>query len=471
MQKMIKAIGLVKHKNYTNSRVFIWIALIASILASCNEPNDLGMELLPSADLISVNTIEEKDGIQAFTVREDRIRTDEPSKNLLGELNDPVFGSTTVDFAAQFYLQTFPDFGTNTIADSINLYLYYRLIYGDTITQQRLKVYELNEPLYADTTALNGASYNYPYYQDVELKNMASSQLLGEKVFTPRMRLDSATQDTVYQLITIPLDISLGEKLINADSTKMVSHEAFAEYFKGLYLESANESGEGGTILTLETLAEGNFNGSALVVYYNNDENMSIEDPDERDTLYTPYVITSSSARVNSITHDYTSTPFYNSLSTSTAPDSLIYIQSTGGLESRISIEKLTSWKDSVNTGINRAELVFHVDTLVSDVENYPPPNQLLFIYTNDSSRLNLPDDYYFNSDYYGGVLDTTDYTYRFNITEHLQLISDDAIGNNGFYLTIPPGVKNSRANRVVLKGSESAIGIKLRVTYSKYSQ
>jgi len=69
---------------------------------------------------------------------------------------------------------------------------------------------------------------------------------------------------------------------------------------------------------------------------------------------------------------------------------------------------------------------------------------------------------------YYGGYL-FADKTYRFNITQHLQSIIDGDTGNNGFYLT--PSNKNSEMRRVVLKGSGSAMGIRMVITYSKFNQ
>jgi hypothetical protein len=81
----------------------------------------------------------------------------------------------------------------------------------------------------------------------------------------------------------------------------------------------------------------------------------------------------------------------------------------------------------------------------------------------------NLPADYWFSPTFYGGVLNPTDYTYRFNITQHLQQILEGTVPNNGFFLTTAR--KNSEANRVVLKGSTSETGIRLVITYSKYLQ
>lgn len=437
-------------------------ALMAVFFFGCTKTNELGMELLPSSDLIQVKNTEIKDDIAAYTFSEDSVRTDERSKSLLGSFNDPKFGNTTIDFATQFRLNSYPHYGTNPVADSVKLYLYYRTVYGDTVTPQRLRAYELESPLDVDAK----------YYENVDLKSMASSQLLGEVQFTPQITQDSATSDTLYQLIVMNLDISLGEKLVNADSLQMINNDVFLNFFKGLYIETEKIMGEEGSILSLDAASNSSFQGSALLVYYNNDENMAADTPD---TLSMPYIITQYSARVNHIEHDYSGTAFAGNLNSETNPDSLIYIQSTGGLQSKITIDNLTNWRDSIHVGqnndtipyaINKAELVFQVDTLASNVEKYPAPSQLLFIAVNDDGTQYLPVDYVFSPSFYGGYLNKNDYTYRFNITQHIQQIIDGVVNNNGFYLTTAK--KASEANRVILKGSTSNPGIKLIITYSK---
>lgn len=452
-------------KRKINNKYLITVLMLvfsgSAIFWGCKDFSDLGMELLPSTDLINVSSKVIKDDISAFTHAEDSVQTDEASKNLLGSINDPVFGNTTIDLAAQFRLVSFPDYGANPEADSIKLYLYYRFLYGDTVTTQKIRVYELESSLDVDAT----------YYHDTDLKQMASNYPLAEYEFTPKVELDSTTKDTLYQLLEIPLDIMLAEKLMGADSTDVANNDAFLQFFKGLYFESEQLTEDGGTILTLEAASNSSFQGSALAVFYNNDSNKVKTDPD---TLLMPYVISEFSARVNRFTHDYSGTPFEANLNSVTSQDSLIYIQATGGLQSKIFIDNLSNWKDSVTLrgpdtisyGINKAELVFQIDTTLSDVKKFPPPEQLLFTVIDSVGGEYLPVDYVFSPDFYGGGLNS-DYTYRFNITQHLQQIIDGEVANKGFYLT--SAWKNSEANRVVLKGSGSKTGIRLIITYSKF--
>ena len=244
----------------------------------------------------------------------------------------------------------------------------------------------------------------------------------------------------------------------------MVNNDVFLEYFKGLYIESRTQASKGGAILTLETEPVGTFTGSAVVLFYHNDDLKSKAGGDSAQMM--PYIISKYSARVNRITHDYSKAPFYKHLNQETVEDSLIYVQATGGLKSRILIDDLTSWNDSVNIAINKAELIFQVDTIASQVKKFQPPMQLLFTVVDSVGNEFLPIDYVFSPAFYGGGL-YKDYTYRFNITQHVQNIIEGKAKNYGFYLT--SAYKNDRANRVVLKGSTSKTGVKLSITYSRY--
>jgi hypothetical protein len=92
----------------------------------------------------------------------------------------------------------------------------------------------------------------------------------------------------------------------------------------------------------------------------------------------------------------------------------------------------------------------------------------MLFTVVDSLGKEFLPKDYVFNPSFYGGGL-RKDYTYHFNITQHVQEVIDGNAKNLGFFLT--PAQKNNQANRVVLKGSTSKTGIKLIITYSIYTE
>ena len=447
----------MERKKFCKTWQILFASFIALIAGSCDDPGELGLELLPATDLISVNSIIDRN-ISAYTLTEDSLRTDETTRSLIGSIADPVFGKTTIDLACQFRLSYFPEIADDAVADSIFLYLYYKYFYGDTLTPQKLKVFELNESLDIDEK----------YYQDEDLSSYAKNTLLGELEFIPRQTvvLDSTygTLDTMYQVLKIPLDISLAEKLMTADSTDMVNNEAFLEYFKGLYV-GVEEVENNGTILALELVANSYTNGSALLIHFHH------TDPEsgEQDTTNVAYLPSKFSARVNSYRHEYENSSINDIINNEQPSNGHIYIQSTGGLKSKLSIPGLDTWKDSVNIAINKAEVIFHIDSVASQPETYIPPNQLLLTIIDEDGKEYLPKDYSFNSTFYGGRLDTTDYTYRFNIAQHLQEIVEGNFTNNGFYLSASK--KNQEYSRVILNGAEEENGIELIIAYSKILQ
>jgi hypothetical protein len=287
---------------------------------------------------------------------------------------------------------------------------------------------------------------------------MADPFPIGSFSFKPRVRRDSIYKDTVYQLLKINLSNDLGDKLINADSLDMIDNDIFLKYFRGLFIETKKATGKGG-ILSLETIQNDSINGSGLAVYYHNDE---------KDTTYHSYFISKFSARINSFIHDYSGTRFFSKLNKETSEDSLLYLQPTAGLKSKIYIDNLNSWKDSSNIAINKAEMVFQLDTVASNLVKYPPPLQLLLTFVDDKGGNYLPIDYAFSPTFYGGYL-RNDYTYRFNVTQLFEQIMKGIIKERHFYLTTLN--KNSEARRVILKGSKSVTGIKFNITYTKINR
>lgn len=439
--------------------VFGFVCMVIAFGSCTNDINDLGKDLLLPGDLVTVGKVIGKETIKAYTLTDEKQRTDEPAYNLLGTFNDSVFGKTTADFACQFRLTGYPDFSQNAHIDSLVLYLLYMEVYGDTVTPQKLKVYELATDLDIDQK----------YYQDVNLKSLAKGELLGEKNYIPKFKLDSLTstygstkaapKDTVVQELRIKLDQKLIQKLLAADSLTWSDNDKFLKYFKGLYVEAGDLSA-GGSIMRIYTLAS----GSRMVMHFHNDVT---------DSLYYDYNINENAARVNRFTHDYSQTKFAVNLDKQVDQDSLIYLQTTGGLRSKILIPDLENWtklipdynENAGNIAINQAELIFQVDTIVSDTAKYVPPQQLVLTAIDKDGKEYLPSDVAFSSLYYGGTYNSSDKTYRFNIAKHMQEVIEKKKENYGFYLAT--AFRSATFRRVALKGATSKTGIKLEITYS----
>jgi len=441
-------------------------ALFVITFWGCKEDlNKVGYDLLLPGDLISARKDSvDKSTVKSYTVMDELLRTNKPKNILLGTFNDPIFGKTTTDFACQFRVDTLKDL-TGAIIDSLVLGVFYKEIYGDRVTPQNLKVYELN-------SALNGND-TITYYQDINLKGMANNEVLAEINYVPKFDtiIKKAIVDTVEQEILFKLNLSWAQKFktIN-DSLRKVHaptnvNDVFINLFKGLYIE-AGDLNEGGSVMKAL--------GSVMKLYYHN----------AKDTLVAKYKINSNSARTSRFVHDY-STASFKPYSASFNPnpdsnldqqDSLIYLQTTGGLNNKIYLPTLSNWKDSTGCAINKAELIFQVEKSAIDTSLYPVPRKIILSLINDSlgnvysdaakQKLIFPSDLDLGEAYYGGYYNKADGTYRFNLANHLQDIIKGKKRNFGFYLTTDN--KNAIFRRLVLKGATSKTGIRFNITYTK---
>ena len=418
------------------------ILLLSVLVWGCQKGDQtLGINLLPGVKVLDTRYHQDKASITTSIFSDPKIRVDRPQYNLLGSFNDPLFGRTDASFAAQFRLPYHPAYPATAAIDSIVLRMFYKIMYGDTVSVQNVKVYELTGDL----------NYNSKYLSSFNVKNLASTEPIGTTSYIPKFRTDSTKVDTTQQIISVRLNNSFGNSLLAIDSLDMTTNDKFLSIFKGLYIGSTPVSRRG-------SLVSINATSSMIVLYYHDAT---------KDTLGFAYKVSANSANVASYFHDYTLARFYPNLDKVDNPDSLIYIQPTGGIRSKIVLPNLSNWKDSTNYIINKATLTFHVDTVMSDYRRYAMPTRLYLKLINDAGEEEFPKDSELSSAYYGGFYDAASGTYSFNIAQHLQQLIVGTIKNNGFYLVHPD--RNNSAERVVLKGMNSSKPAELNVTYTRY--
>ena len=418
------------------------ILLLSVLVWGCQKGDQtLGINLLPGVKVLDTRYHQDKASITTSIFSDPKIRVDRPQYNLLGSFNDPLFGRTDASFAAQFRLPYHPAYPATAAIDSIVLRMFYKIMYGDTVSVQNVKVYELTGDL----------NYNSKYLSSFNVKNLASTEPIGTASYIPKFRTDSTKVDTTQQIISVRLNNSFGNSLLAIDSLDMTTNDKFLSIFKGLYIGSTPVSRRG-------SLVSINATSSMIVLYYHDAT---------KDTLGFAYKVSANSANVASYFHDYTLARFYPNLDKVDNPDSLIYIQPTGGIRSKIVLPNLSNWKDSTNYIINKATLTFHVDTVMSDYRRYAMPTRLYLKLINDAGEEEFPKDSELSSAYYGGFYDAASGTYSFNIAQHLQQLIVGTIKNNGFYLVHPD--RNNSAERVVLKGMNSSKPAELNVTYTRY--
>ena len=410
----------------------------------------LGVDLLPGVKILDTRYHQEKTSISTSVYTDTKIRVDRPKYNLLGSFNDPVFGRTDASFVAQFRLPFYRAFLPTAAIDSAVLIMTYKTIYGDTVSSQNLQVYELASSL----------NYEAKYLSSFNVGNLAATEPIGTGNFIPKFRTDSTKVDTTTQVIRVRLKNSFGSSLLGIDSLNLASSDLFLNVFKGLYIRSTPISRKGTLVSIINApMANTTESNPRIFLYYHDAKS---------DTLSYGCEITTNSANVASYVHDYSNAKFYTNLNKENNTDSLIYIQPTGGIKSKILVPSLSTWKDSANYAINKATLTFHADTIMSDSRRYEMPKRLYLTLDSLGTEI-FPADSKLSSSYYGGFYDATTATYSFNVTQHLQQIITGKKQNYAFYLV--QSERNFSAKRVVLKGLGSSKPVELNIAYTIYKK
>ena len=419
-------------------------------MGSCQkEPDLIGLGLVPGNDLMQHEYIDTTTVI-AYTVREDSVRTNELSANLLGSVADPVFGTTTASIYTQFRLPNVnTSFGTSPVVDSIILTLTYSGIYGDSLAQKNIQVYELAGDLSKDAS----------YYSTSTVR--INPTIIGQASFVPSfLQPDSIDGEYIAPHMRINLTPAFANKLITASSTTLSSNDSFQKEFKGFYITSSNATNPGtGSILYL------NLTGSMskVTVHYHN----------STDTATLNFPINSSTnsycARFNHYNHfGYQGADpalISQFKGDTTSGNNELFVEAMGGAKIRVRFPYLTALAKQKKIAINEAVLV--LENMDPD-EDYPMPS-LLGIRALTSDTLThystLPDEDEGSAFINGYSIDNKQY--RIRITRYVQnrlLHPDDP--DYGLMLIAAGGALIG--NRAVLKGPGATSGrMRLLIYYT----
>lgn len=426
--------------------------LFLTVFFSCKKDGELYPKF--NDENLTVNYVD------TFTINtsvvRDSIQTNNAYLNLLGICNDSVFGLSSSSIYSQVtLLGANVNFGSNPVIDSVVLTLKYQSatsFYGNLSTPMTINVYQLAQKMTEDKY----------YATDSVLYN----NLLGASSFSPYVN-DSVKgvimngSDTIDLAphIRITLNNTLGQTLLDlgGGSNTIESNTELENTLNGLYITpstSVNNStlnkGEG-SILYLDL----NDNLSTLTLFYHNDN----------DTNSYSFLINSESKKFNHFEHNYTNTNIGNQLTGLVYDSSLTYIQSMGGLRTKITLPYIKNLKSIDNIIINKAELVFTVN---ESLNNTTPEVQNTSLTGIDQSgtAIFLADNFE-GSDYFGGSLDESNFTYTFNIARHIQQLLNSEEEDYGLYL-IPNGSAVSANRSIINSAKHPSSPLKLKITYSK---
>lgn len=207
----------------------IWAGIIlflTSLLFISCEADGIGMEIQPTEDKLSVVTDSFSISAKSALITN---RYSESDKLFLGNYSDPIYGSSKMDFLAEFrYLNA--DFPATATAKSLQVVLYYKTFFGDSTAVQEATVYQLNNPLL----------FSKNYTSDIKLEDFCDkSVVLGKKVYVaydPTIPETKEDEDvTLCNTVKIDLPISMAQTLI-ADRSITQSQANFLDFIKGVYV-------------------------------------------------------------------------------------------------------------------------------------------------------------------------------------------------------------------------------------------
>lgn len=215
----------------------IFALLIA--FASCDDTlKQVGFTVQPDKDKLSIST--DSMFLRARTVEIDSVfsRTKYP---VLGEYNDPVFGSIKSEYMGEFFYSEESKFEEGATVDSVRLTVSYATLIGDSLTPMRLSVYNLNKsiPKNKDYTNINPIRY-------ADMSEPLGSTLFTGKNATYRTEVHGSgnymEKVTVYD-IHVPLPKALGNSFLEEYQKPnhgiFESADIFRKEFPGMYITTS----------------------------------------------------------------------------------------------------------------------------------------------------------------------------------------------------------------------------------------
>ena len=413
-----------------NIAILLVAFLFASVSCTRITNTQIGSGLIPAAD--GVYTFDTTMEVITDSFDEtDTTRIYKQDLHTLGTIsNDPLFGKTS----AALNFELFPDYfpyavpGTKDSirADSAVLILSYNSFYGDSTQPLRISVDEISRITPLDPYKVYPSNFPaiYPIGSAGSLGNTATIDIrrIGDSVIN-RYELSK-------NQIRIKLRNDVARRFLNIyDSTNAYrSDTLFRTYFAGFTMKV--ESTSPANALLFINMLDTN---TKLALYYNsNTTGATTRDTNAIYFRFNPF----TSGDANYITRNRAGSEVAGRLTTTSKPDSMVYVQASPGTYVRIKIPNLNKLNNRI---IHRAELITeqipdNANLMTTDLYMAPPRLLLLSIYDSANKiKRNIPSDYQIgqsgpNTASFGGYLNYKTVTgydrlagYTFELTRYLQ--------------------------------------------------
>ncbi|MEN2402046.1 DUF4270 domain-containing protein [Flavobacterium sp. MC2016-06] len=457
----------------------ILLAVTVVLLYSCDKDfNAIGDDLIGD-DHFGLEA--EKYDVLAYNQEVTPIQSNALTNNLLGIYDNPVFGTTTANFATQLTLATYaPTIGEEPVIESVVLSIPYfnhvksvDATTGDStyildsiydpsegkVGKLKLSIYESGMQM-RNSYFNNGSQLPQLYYTDQNADfdtqklgsplNDSTNVAENEKFFFDPKEIKTTTidPDTKKETVTrsVPeMHLSLNKaffqsKILNAPASKLSTADVFQEYFRGLYFKVERADGSPSNMAAMD------FSKGKITITYKAKTAITtdLETVKEEKTLVLNFLASTGGATANFL-QDAKNAVYDAAIKSpnSTSGDASLYIKGGQGSLAIIKLDNFVSKLDEIRANkwlVNEANLVFYIDSdkMASAMEPkrvylYDLTNNIPLIdYTNDvTSATNTKDSKYI----FGGSINLGDNkrgtTYKIRITNHVRNLIKDATYKN----------------------------------------
>jgi hypothetical protein len=444
--------------------VYAAILLLAGIVMSCQvNDNELGEDLLPPGDDVFLyhDTIID---IHAYPVTSSHIQTSDNSLSaeklyLLGNWQDTIVGSAVTSVITQVNNNGQFLAGPNMEIDSIMFFLHVYDYVGNMSEQITIRVHEFTERIYMDSV----------YYSDYDMEGKYDPEPLVEKSFMPENESNLEFRITDQDFINKFLALE--------DSLYTSNDSIFKDFFNGFYITAESVSPEG-SMARIQLSNE----FSLLSIKYANDST-DVDTTAGMDFRWAQFSIDEFYCqKINIFEHNYSGTYLSGILDDETAQVPYCYVQGLSGVNTRFSFTSLQDWIDLSPVAVNSASLVFEVvpeeesgilyqnlpgrlmmGTILEDGSYQPIYDYVVLLSNSNSSEFGG----YKKAESEGMFSDTT-YTYRFNVTLHLQAMLDGTKTDNDFILKVSDGLVSPKISKLWGNIPANNQRIRLEIVYLK---
>lgn len=408
-------------------------------MLSCDkEVEQAGIEIQPDENRLKVSYVE-LDGFVSSSSRADYINTNyQNSSNLLGSIDETIFGKTTAFFVSQFRLSSDNvEFGNEPKLVSAKLVLDIIGYEGDTAQSLNFKIFESTFPLIKNSDTL--------YRSNLDLSTFEGVNCADVSIVT-----------NISDNLKLSLSSEFGQKILDTKKDTLVNNEIFLEKFKGLYFKVDSNVSDPGLIWKFDMNSESSY---ILLEYTSEDADGDVILDENSDTIVNEFKLqfNNECARFNQYFNNT------NSLNTIFGQSSdKVYISGTAGVKGHINLDPILNWRDSSGLMIYKAELLAKA-TLIDGI-NWPE-RLLLEIDDADDDVDFVDDDSVANLDNYGGTYDSETENYSMVITRHIQNIVNKNHDNTKLWIT--PYANKTNPSRIILSNGANDEKIRLKITYS----